>query len=155
MGGLHAHVAGGELGLLGELFQFLGDGGAFGQPEHQAGAGEFRVQGEEAHLLPELAVVAAFGLLEHLEVGLQLGLGLEGGAVDALELGVGLVALVVGAGEGGELEGADVAGAHHVRAGAQVDEIAAAVVGDRFALGDILEVAQLVFAGRGALGQRA
>ena len=29
---LHAHVAGGELSFLGQLFQLLADGGAFRQP---------------------------------------------------------------------------------------------------------------------------
>ena len=75
----------------------------------------------------DLAVVAAFGLFEHGEVGLHLGLVLEGGAVDALELRVLLVALVIGAGHAGELERADVAGAHHVRPGAKVNEIAVLV----------------------------
>ena len=56
----------------------------------------------------------------------MLGLVLERGAVDALELGFLLVAFVVGAGDVGELEGADVAGAHHVRAGAEVSEVAVA-----------------------------
>ena len=69
-------------------------------------------------------MVAPLGLLEHLEILVELGLVLERGAVDALELRVLLVALVVGAGHGGELERADVAGAHHVRPGAEVDEIA-------------------------------
>jgi len=142
-----AHVAGQELGFLGQFLQFLEDGRAFGQPERQAGAGVFGVNGIKAHLGAELAVVAAPGFLQHLKIRVELGLGFEGGAVDALELGVFLVALVVGAGDGGELEGADIAGAHDVRAGAQVYEIAGFVVADGFVGGDFGQVAELELAG--------
>ncbi len=143
---LNAHVAGHELGFLGQLLQFLDDGRAFGQPEGQAGAGVVGVNGVEAHLGADLAVVAALGLFQHLEILVELGLVLEGGAVDALELRVVLVALVVGAGDGGELVGAYVAGAHHVRAGAQVNEVARLVVADRLAVGDVGQVAEFELA---------
>src|SRR5439155_3251854 len=95
------------------------------------------------------AVVAAFGLFEHFEPGFHLGLVLEGGAVDALELLVALVAFVKGGCNAGELKRADVAGAHDVRAGAEIKEIAVLVVGDRFAFGNVFEIAELEFAGIG------
>ena len=99
-------------------------------------------------------MVAAFGLLEHFEILVECGLVLERGAVDALELRVFLVALVVGAGHGGELERADVARAQDVRPGAQVHEVAVPVVGNRLALGNVLEIADLELAGRGPVAQR-
>ena len=84
------------------------------------------------------------------------GLVLERGAVDALELRVLLVALVIRAGHGGELERADVAGAHHVRPGAEVNEIAVLEIGDLLAFGNVFEVADLELARIArALGQAA
>ena len=91
-------------------------------------------------------MVATLGLFEHLEIFVQRGFVFECRAVDALELGIFLVALVIGAGHGRELEGADVAGAHHVRPGAEVEEFAILVVGDLFTLGNGFEVADLEFA---------
>ena len=94
-------------------------------------------------------MVALLRLFEHREVGLHLGLVLERGAVDALELRVLLVAFVVGAGHVRELERADVAGAHHVRPGAEIDEIAVLVVGDRLAFRDALDDVELELLGPG------
>ena len=119
--------------------------GAARQPQRQAGA-DVVVEGEELQLLAELAMVALLRLLEHGEVGVQLGLVLEGGAVDALELRVFLVAFVIGAGHVGELERADVAGAHDVRAGAEIDEIAVAIERDLLALGNVLDDIELELA---------
>ncbi len=101
-------------------------------------------------------MIAPFRLFQHFEVGFHLGLVLEGGAVDALELRVFLVSFVVGAGDAGELEGADVAGAHRVRASTQIEEIAVLEIGNRFAFGDVCEIAELEFAWvAGAFAQTA
>ena len=54
---------------------------------------------EEVELDAEPAVVALLRLLEPLEVGVEIGLGVEGGAVDPGQLRVVLVAAPVGAGE--------------------------------------------------------
>ena len=150
---LHAHVAGGELGFLRELFQFLDERRAFRQPERQAGA-DVVVDGEQPHLRADLAMVALLRLLEHREVGLQLGLVLERGAVDALELRILFVALVVGAGDVGELERADVARAHHVRPGAEIDEVAVAKERNLARLGNVLEDVELELARLRPLAQR-
>ena len=83
-------------------------------------------------------MVALLRFLEHGKVGVHLGAVLEGGAVDALELRVFLVAFVVGAGDVGELEGTDVARAHDVRAGAEIGEFAVAIEGNFLALGNVL-----------------
>ena len=79
---------------------------------------------EEVELLAEPAVVALLGLLEHLEVGLELGLAGEGVGVDAGEHRLLLVAVPVGARDRAELEGVgpDLAGARDVGAAAEVEE---------------------------------
>ena len=89
-------------------------------------------------------MVAQLGLLELVEVGGELLLGGEGGAVDALELLVVLVAAVVGAGDGEQLEGLDLLRVADVGAGAQVDELAVLVERDLLALGNVGEPAELV-----------
>ena len=99
-------------------------------------------------------MVALFGFFEHREVGVQLGLVFKRSAVDALELRVLFVAFVVGAGHAGELERADVACAHHVRAGAEVNEIAVLIQRDFFVLGNALDDVQLELTRLRTLGQR-
>ena len=98
-------------------------------------------------------MVAALGLLQHGEVFLHLGLVFDGGAVDALKLGIVFVTLVVGAGDVSELEGPDVAGAHDVRAGAEIGKVPVFVQGDDFALGDALDDIAFELRGFGTLGQ--
>ena len=72
-------------------------------------------------------MIALLGLLDLREMGVELFLVEEGGAVDALEhLAVGL-SLPVGAGDGEELERPDLAGVGDVRAAAEVDELALAI----------------------------
>jgi hypothetical protein len=78
------------------------------------------------------------------EVVREFLLGGEGGAVDALELLVLLVAAVVGAGDGEELERLQLRRVAHVRAGAEVDELAVLVERNFLALGDVGEAAELV-----------
>ena len=84
-------------------------------------------------------MIALFRLLEQVEVGLHLGLVLEGGAVNALELRIFFVAEVISARDVGKLERADVARAHDVRPGAEIDEIAVGVERDFLALGNAVE----------------
>ena len=115
------------------------------EPERQAGP-DVVVEGEKLELFPELAVVALLRLLEHGEVFVELGLVLEGGAVDALELRIVFVAFVVGAGDVGELEGADIAGAHHMRSGAEIGELAVAIECDCLVLGNVLDDIELKLA---------
>ena len=100
--------------------------------------------------LPELAVVAVLGLLGLLEVLGELLLRREGGAVDALELLVLLVAAVVGAGDREQLERLQLRGVAHVGAGAQVHELAVLVERDLLPLGDVGQAARACSApGRG------
>src|ERR1044072_7809874 len=91
-------------------------------------------------------MVAFLRFLEHGEVFVELGLVLESGAVNALELRIVFVALVIGAGDAGELERADVAGAHDMRAGENIGEFAVAIERNFFALGNVLNDIELEFA---------
>ena len=79
-------------------------------------------EAEEVELRSELAVVALLGLLEEVEIGLELVLGGPGRAVDALQLLIGLVAEPIGSGGAHEPEGVggDEARVWHVRASAQI-----------------------------------
>ena len=77
---LHADVAGGELGFLGQFFQFLDEHRALGQPHWQALAYVFGINHVEAHLLADFAVVALLCLFEHLKILVELRLVLKGRA---------------------------------------------------------------------------
>ena len=101
----------------------LEDGPALGVPEHHAGA--FLLEVEQVHLAAELAVVALLGLLDLLEIGVELFLLGEGGAVDARQHRVVAVAAPIGARHLHQLEGvADLAGRGHVRAAAEIEPVA-------------------------------
>jgi hypothetical protein len=107
----------------------LAHDGALGVPDGEAGT-QLVGEGEQVELVGEATVVALLGLLEHGEVLVELGLGLPGRAVDALEHGVALVAPPVGAGDPRELEVPEVAPrVGHVRAPAEVDEAGRVLVG--------------------------
>jgi hypothetical protein len=67
-------------------------------PEDEAGAGEL-LNAEEVELLAQQAMVALGRFFEAREVGVEVLLREEGGAVDALQLRILLVAEPVGAGE--------------------------------------------------------
>ena len=115
----------------------------FGQPQRHAGPDVFRVDRIKPHLRADLPVVALLGLLQHLEIRLKLRLVLESRAVDALELRVLLVPLVIGARHRSQLECTNVARPHHVRPGAQIQEIPVLEVGDRLALRNVRQVPSL------------
>ena len=72
-------------------------------------------------------MIALLGFLEHGEIIVEFLFRLERGAVNPLELRIALVAFVVRTRHVGELEGADVSRPHHVRAGAEIDEITTAI----------------------------
>ena len=83
-------------------------------------------------------------------MGVEVLLVEERGAVEALQhLAVGL-ALPVGAGDGEQLERADLAGVGNVRAAAQVDELALAIEAqDAELLQLVVDVLDLVASGPG------
>ena len=109
---------------------------ALGQEKREAGA--FIEHGEQAELLAQTAVVTLFGLLEPRQIGVQLALFREGGAVNARKHLVFLAAAPVGAGAGGELDRLDRRGGHQVRTGAQVGEVALRIKADGLALAGML-----------------
>ena len=106
------------------------DGRPLRHPQDQAAADRL-ADGEQLQLLAEHAVVALLRLLELVQVGVEVLLGEEGGAVEPLELLAGGVVLPVGAGDAQQLERADLAGVRDVRPAAQVDELALAVEAQR------------------------
>ena len=97
-------------------------------------AGAFGMDAEKVQLLAELAVVARLRLFEALEVSLELVLAAEGGAVDARQHLVVLVAVPVRAREREKLEELAAAGVRDVRAAAEVGEVALGVGRERLAL---------------------
>ena len=101
-------------------------------------------------LLAEHAMVALLRLFELVQVGVEVLLVEEGGAVEALELLAVGVVLPVGAGDAEQLERADLAGVRDVRAAAQVDELALAVEAQRRVLLQVVvDVLDLVAAAPG------
>src|SRR6476660_9599977 len=94
---------------------------------------------EEAELRADAAMIPRACLLEPLEVGVQIGLRVEGGAVDPRQLRVPLVAAPVGAREARELEGLDRRRVLQVRPAAEVGEVALCVERD-FAFGGVHEL---------------
>ena len=126
--GLHLDVAALLVLAATEVLEGVPDHHALRVPERRAG----RVLGqvEEVELAPEPAVVAAPRLLEPLQVGVEVGLRVEGGAVDAGELRLRRVAAPVGAGEAGELDRLDRLRVLEVRAAAEVGEVALRVKRD-------------------------
>src|ERR1035441_8004977 len=121
VGGVDQRVAALQVLIAHPVFELFADDAALGMEEDESGAGEF-LDAEEVKLLAQLAVVALLGLFDLFEVGVEILGGEEGGAVDALELLVVLVALPDNAGDTEQLEGLDFRGIGHVGAAAEIDE---------------------------------
>src|SRR5439155_4154832 len=106
-----------------EVLEDLPNDSALRVPDDETGA-ELRRKREQVELASELAVVAALGLLEAVEVVLQLLFRRPRRPVDALQLRALLVAAPVGARHAQQLEVADLRRRFHMRAQAQVGELA-------------------------------
>ena len=113
------------------LLHLLPDGPALGVPEDQARGVVLKV--EEVEGLAKLAMVSALGLFELVQVLLEVFLFGPGRAVDPLEHLIAMVASPVGAGHLHELEDLELACRGHMRASAEVDEVALAVERDLLA----------------------
>jgi hypothetical protein len=111
-----------------EILELRADDGALGLPEDQALA-DGVVDGEEAELRADDAVVALLRLFELLDVLIELFFVEEGGAVDALELVGGDVPVPVRLGDAHDLEALDAAGRGDVRALAEVFPILPGLAG--------------------------
>ena len=94
------------------------------------GARRLLLEVEQVLFLAELAVVALFRLFQPREIRLQLLVVRPRGAVDALEHLVARVASPVRSGDLHQLEGAQLAGARHVRTAAQVHPVRLTVQAD-------------------------
>ena len=122
--------------------ELVADDHAVRMEEREARA--FLVQAEEVELLAELAVVALLGLLEHVEVGIEVCLLLEGRAVDALQHLVVLIAAPVSTSDAHELQGLDLARRDDVRASAEIRELALRVHRDLLAFRQVVDELDLV-----------
>ena len=144
-GGLGEQIAALLLGVFHPSLQLLDHPGALGQQDGQALADD--VHGGEVFQLPaQLVVIPLQGFSLLLQIGVQLFLGGEGHAVDALQhLPVG-VAAPVGAAGLGELEAVvlDPARGIQVRTGAEVGELALGVEGDDRVLRQVVDELHLV-----------
>ena len=89
-------------------------------------------------------MVAQLSLLHLGEVISQFLFGRESGAVDALELRVGLVTAVVGTGDGQEFESLQLRRVANVGAGAEIRELTVGVEGNFLIRGNIREAAEFV-----------
>ena len=108
------------------VFHQVTNDAALGMPEDQPRAGFF-LNAEEVEFLAELAMVAALGFFQLVQVVVKLGLRGEAGAVDALHLRVAFFAFPIGAGDAQQLERLDEFGRGDVRAQAEVNELAGGV----------------------------
>ena len=109
---------------------------------------------EKLQFLAELAVIAFARLFDHFAPMGQFLRSGEGDAVDALQLRIALIALVIGAGHRSQRKGTDPSRRFHVRPGAEIGESAVAVETDFFTLRNAFEDIQLVAAGHPALAER-
>src|SRR2546430_2520475 len=103
------------------VLEQLADGAALWIEENQAVACQL-LDAEQVELLAELAMVALLGLLQALQILIQLLFRKERGTVDALQALALLVSLPVGAGDREQLESFDLRSGRHVRAAAEIDE---------------------------------
>ena len=112
--------------VLDEALEDAADDRPFGHPEDQARPDQRRDR-EEVEVAAEPAMVAFLGLFDLGDVGLQLLLVEERGAVNALKhLAVG-PALPVSPGDREQLERPDLAGVGNMRPAAQVDKLPLAI----------------------------
>ncbi len=139
MRGPHELVATGLVLGPGVVLHELAHEAALGV-EHGQAAADLGREGEEVELGAELAVVAALGLFEAVEVLGQGLVGLPRGAVDALEHRPVLVAPPIRTGHLHELERAQAGGGRHVGATAQVGPAVVPVDAHRTAFGAFLRV---------------
>ena len=103
----------------GVVLQLLAHDPALGVEHRQTGP-QLVGEAEQVQFDPELAVIAALGLLDQFEVAVQGLLRLPRGAVHPLQAGVVLVAAPVCGTAAGQLERRDEPGGRNVRAAAQV-----------------------------------
>ena len=119
-------VAAAEQFVAQPVFHQLADDAALRVPEDQAGTG-FVLNTEKIEFLAELAMVAALGFLDFVEIFVEVLLLDEADAINPLHLRIFFLALPVGAGDVGELERLDAPGGGNVRAAAEIYEFSGGV----------------------------
>jgi len=139
----HMQVSACELLVDDEPLELAADGGAVRQPERKASPNAF-VDHEQLQVLPKLLVVALLGFLEELHVVLERARCLPRGAVDPLQLRPFFVAAPVGSGDAQQLERLEVFRRAHVRAAAEVEEVAGQVDADLVAFDLVRDELELV-----------
>src|SRR6185437_9226338 len=87
----------------------------------------------EVELAPDAAVIAPFGLLQPVQIGLELLLVGPGGAVDSLQHLVAGIPAPVRSGDLGELECPEFSGRWNVRPAAEIHPVTLAVQADLLA----------------------
>ena len=117
--GVDEGVAAGQMSLAGVLLHLQAHDAAV-RVEHREAGAHLVGEAEQVQLRTQATVVALLSLLQHVLVFGELLLGLPGGAVDALQARVVLVAAPIRRRGAGNREGRDVARGRHVRAAAQV-----------------------------------
>src|SRR5438045_2775296 len=95
----------------------------FGQPQDQAAAGQWADR-EQSQLLAEHPVITFAGLLQLVEIGIEVLLLEEGGAIKPLKLLTAGIILPISAGDAEEFEGTYFAGIGNMRSAAEIDKFA-------------------------------
>ena len=104
-------------------------------PEHHAGT--FLLEVKQIEFAAELAVVALFGFLDLLQIGVEFFLFSKRRAVDARQHRIVEVAAPIGARDFHQLERvADLAGGRHMRSAAKIEPVALIVDLDRLVAGN-------------------
>ncbi len=127
--GVNEVVAAFEQFFTQPIFDDLSNQPALGMPENQAWAGFF-LNAEEVELGAQLAMIAALGFLDAMQMRVQLFLREESHGIDSLELGIAFPALPVGAGDVHQLERLNALGRGNMRAAAEVDEFSSGIEGN-------------------------
>ena len=117
---------------------------ALGMPQDQARA-DVIVNCEEIQLAAQCAVVAFLGFFQPFQVLVQLLLAGKGGAVDALEHGLVLVAAPVGAGNGQQLHRRYIPGGVQMGPLAEVNKAAVPVDRKGFSVGNAFDNLQFIW----------
>ena len=134
--GVHKIVAALEQFIAQPGFDNVADEAALGVPENQAGAGFF-LDAEKIEFRAKLAVIAALGFLEAVEMRVEFFLREKCRGVDALQLRIAFLAFPIRAGDAHQFERLNAFGRGNMRAAAEIDKFSGGVkrnhrVGDFF-----------------------
>ena len=139
VGRVHQGVAALQIFVAHPVLHFFADDAALGVPEDQPRARQF-LNGEQIELLSQRTMIALFGLVDLLQVVVEIFLREKRSSIDALQLRILLIAQPVGSGDVEQLECLDFSGGRDVRSAAEVGELTGAVDRDLFiGLGELLD----------------